>query len=116
MTSRTPPCSSTDAASKISDATIEQHPHAQGRPRAGGGLQVELGGAHVPGAAAAPGPAELIGILAAIIILLVAFGSVLAMGLPILIALFGIGIGFGLVQLLSHVIVDARLRAPSSRR
>ena len=41
------------------------------------------------------GPAELIGILAAIVILLVAFGSLLAMGLPILIALFGIGIGLG---------------------
>ena len=50
------------------------------------------------------GPAELIGILAAIVILLVAFGSLLAMGLPILIALFGIGIGLGLVELLSHVI------------
>ena len=50
------------------------------------------------------GPAELIGILAAIVILLVAFGSLLAMGLPILIALFGIGIGLGLVQLLSHTI------------
>jgi RND superfamily putative drug exporter len=48
------------------------------------------------------GPAELIGILAAIVILLVAFGSLLAMGLPILIALFGIGIGLGLVELLSH--------------
>ena len=50
------------------------------------------------------GPAELIGILAAIVILLVAFGSLLAMGLPILVALFGIGIGLGLVQLLSHTI------------
>ena len=50
------------------------------------------------------GPAELIGILAAIVILLVAFGSLLAMGLPILVALFGIGIGLGLVELLSHVI------------
>ena len=37
-------------------------------------------------------------------ILLVAFGSLLAMGLPILTALFGVGIGIGLVQLLSHVI------------
>ena len=50
------------------------------------------------------GPAELIGILAAIVILLVAFGSLIAMGLPILVALFGIGIGIGLVELLSHVI------------
>ena len=39
------------------------------------------------------GPSEAIGILAAIIILLVAFGSVIAMGLPIVTALFGIGVG-----------------------
>ena len=34
--------------------------------------------------------------------MLVAFGSVVAMGLPILIALFGVGIGFGLVDFASH--------------
>ncbi len=50
------------------------------------------------------GPAELIGILAAIVILLDAFGSLLAMGLPILVALFGIGIGLGFVEPLSHVV------------
>src|SRR5215218_9619801 len=48
------------------------------------------------------GASELVGIVAAIVILLLAFGSVLAMGLPILMALFGIGIGLGLVQLLSN--------------
>ena len=69
----------------------------------GGGVRVALGGRmfQEPGGL---GPAELIGILAAIVILLVAFGSLLAMGLPILIALFGIGIGLGFVELLSHVI------------
>ena len=40
-----------------------------------------------------------------IIILLVAFGSVIAMGLPILTALFGIGIGFAVVSLLSHWLI-----------
>ena len=50
------------------------------------------------------GPAELIGIIAAMVILLVAFGSLLAMGLPILTALFGVGIGVSLVGLLSQVI------------
>jgi RND superfamily putative drug exporter len=47
---------------------------------------------------------EVYGVLAAVIILIVAFGSVLAMGLPIGTALFGIGIGFALVTLLSHTI------------
>ncbi len=47
---------------------------------------------------------EVYGILAAVIILIVAFGSVLGMGLPIGTALFGIGIGFAALTLLSHVI------------
>ncbi len=47
---------------------------------------------------------ELLGILAAIIILLVAFGSVLAMGLPIGTALFGLGVGIGIVGIGSNVV------------
>ena len=38
------------------------------------------------------------------IIMLIAFGSVVAMGLPIMAALFGIAIGFALQDLLSHVL------------
>jgi RND superfamily putative drug exporter len=45
---------------------------------------------------------EFIGILAAIIILLIAFGSLLAMGLPIVTALFGIGCGIACVTLLAR--------------
>ena len=37
-------------------------------------------------------------------ILLLTFGSVLAMGLPIMIALFGIGTGLSLVVVISHVL------------
>ena len=80
--------------------------HASARsptpPRQGASRSRSAGGCS--GSTAALGPAELIGILAAIVILLVVFGSVLAMGLPIIIALFGIGIGLGFVELLSHVI------------
>jgi len=73
------------------------------RDAAGDGLQVELGGEAISKVAqAAPGSSEGIGILAAVIILLIAFGSVIAMGLPILTALFGIGIGVSIVGLLSH--------------
>ena len=49
-----------------------------------------------------PGGAEGIGVLFAIVILLIAFGSVLAMGLPIVTALFGIGIGLSLVMLVAN--------------
>ncbi len=90
------------SAAKIRDATIERI-RTLTDAAAGDGLHVALGGRmfQQPGGL---GPAEAIGILAAIVILLVAFGSLLAMGLPILIALFGVGIGIALVQLLSHVI------------
>jgi putative drug exporter of the RND superfamily len=49
-----------------------------------------------------PGGAEGIGILFALIILLITFGSVLAAGLPIGTALFGIGIGLSLVLLFAN--------------
>ena len=65
------------------------------------GLQVE-GGGEVFTTRRPPGSTEAIGLIAAIVILLIAFGSVLAMGLPILTALFGIGVGFAVVELLSH--------------
>ncbi len=64
-------------------------------------LQIELGGSMFTDQTQ---PAsEAIGILAAIVILLVAFGSVLAMGLPIMTALFGIGTGLAIVTLLARV-------------
>jgi RND superfamily putative drug exporter len=94
------------AASKIPDSTLERIRHLAdeaARGDGGDGLQVELGGRMFQEHGSV-GPAELIGILAAIVILLVAFGSLLAMGLPILVALFGIGIGLGFVQLVSHLI------------
>jgi RND superfamily putative drug exporter len=72
-----------------------------GRP----GYEVELGGAVVGNVVTAkPGPSEGIGITAAMIIMLIAFGSVVAMGLPIMAALFGIAIGFALQDLLSHIL------------
>ena len=45
---------------------------------------------------------EGLGLLAAVIVLLVAFGSVLAMGLPIATALLGIGIGVSLISVLAR--------------
>ena len=47
---------------------------------------------------------ELIGLAFAIVILIVAFGSVLAMGLPVGVALFGIGIGTAIITLLSNLL------------
>ena len=50
------------------------------------------------------GTGEMIGIVAAIIILLVAFGSVIAMGLPIGTALFGLALGVSSMALLTYLI------------
>ncbi len=46
--------------------------------------------------------------MAAIVVLLITFGSLIAMGLPILTALLGLGTGLGLIALFTHV-VDAQL-------
>ena len=55
------------------------------------GLRVELGG--VIFGEGEPPSSEALGLAFAIVILIVAFGSVLAMGLPVGVALAGIGIG-----------------------
>jgi RND superfamily putative drug exporter len=69
------------------------------------GFAVSLGGAPINDVVTAtPGSSTGIGVTAAIIIMLIAFGSVVAMGLPIITALAGVGIGFGVIDLLSHVL------------
>jgi putative drug exporter of the RND superfamily len=66
----------------------------------GNGLDVQLGGQPIEEAKEETGDASFgIGLLAAIIILLLAFGSVVAMGLPIITALLALGVGLSLVTL-----------------
>src|SRR6266487_4539977 len=68
-------------------------------------LQVELGGQAIKQAQKAGlGFVTVVGIGAAIVVLLVSFGSFLAMGLPIVTALLGLGAGLGLIGLLSQLI------------
>jgi putative drug exporter of the RND superfamily len=66
------------------------------------GTQIELGGEVF--VEEAEFSSEAIGLLAAIIILLIAFGSLLAMGLPLLTALFGIGTGVAVVTLVVNFV------------
>ena len=66
------------------------------------GLRVELGGFIF--AEFEEPSSEVLGLAFAIVILILAFGSVLAMGLPIGVALFGIGIGTAIITLLSNVL------------
>jgi putative drug exporter of the RND superfamily len=69
------------------------------------GLEVELGGQAIElteqeGFGISTG----VGLLAAVVVLLLTFGSVIAMGLPIVTALFGLGTGLTLIALFTHVV------------
>src|SRR3989440_1664157 len=75
---------------------------AQGTARSG--LQVEAGGQPIEQAQRQSGGAQSgIGLLAAIVVLLFTFGSVVAMGMPVITALFALGTGLSLVTLATHV-------------
>jgi putative drug exporter of the RND superfamily len=68
-------------------------------------LQVELGGQAIEQTQQTSiGFATGVGLLAAVVVLLISFGSLLAMGLPIVTALFGLGAGLGVIGLGSHLV------------
>jgi RND superfamily putative drug exporter len=68
-------------------------------------MQIELGGDAIQQAEdASLGFATAVGLLAAVVVLLISFGSLLAMGLPILTALLGLGAGLGVIGLGSHLV------------
>jgi RND superfamily putative drug exporter len=75
------------------------------RTASGHGVTFSLGG-DVVDLAESPygGPTDGVGVAAAAVVLLIAFGSFLAMGLPIATALLGIGGGLSVIALLGHVV------------
>ena len=80
--------------------------------RTGSALQIEAGGdLFAAFESGETNVGEMIGLLVAAIVLLLAFGSVIAMGLPIGIALFGIAVGVSTMGLLAYV-VDVPSWAP----
>ncbi len=79
---------------------------AIGHTASSDGLQVEVGGAPVEEVRSEEEGGDssfAIGLLAAVLILLLTFGSVVAMGLPLLTALFALGVGISLITLGTHV-------------
>ena len=68
------------------------------------GIQVELAGQAIDNAQSGSIGAEGPGLLIAAIVLLIAFGSLVAMGLPLATALFGVGVGLAGGALLANVI------------
>src|SRR5512144_1873770 len=79
------------------------------RAASGDGLRVETGGSPVEEVRGEEeeSSSEGIGVLAAIVVLLISFGSVVAMGLPILTALFALGLGISGITLFTHVFATA---------
>jgi uncharacterized membrane protein YdfJ with MMPL/SSD domain len=76
-----------------------------GKPAARAGLQVAVGGS-VGSELSEPATesSEVIGLIAAMIILAFTFGTLAAMGLPIVSAVFGLAAGLSLIVLLGHVV------------
>jgi len=80
---------STDNVNKELDDLKDQH--LLQTELTGGGPDIDVGGT-----------SEVIGIIAAFVILLITFGSLVAAGMPILSALIGLGSGVGIISLLTY--------------
>ncbi|WP_082801528.1 MMPL family transporter [Herbidospora cretacea] len=73
-------------------------------PARAAGLTVAFGGEMPENVSAPSGVAEAAGIVAALVILLAGLGSLVAAGLPLLVAMTGLGVGTAIVTLLAGVI------------
>ncbi len=72
------------------------------------GLQVELGGQAIEASQQEGfGVSTAVGLMAAIVVLLLTFGSLTAMGLPIITALLGLGTGLGVIAVGTNVVDTA---------
>ncbi|HKY68167.1 MAG TPA: MMPL family transporter, partial [Acidimicrobiales bacterium] len=91
------------AAQEVPTPSVERVVDLAGEAE-GDGLRVELGGYPIEQVERQEAGSESVGLLAALVILLVAFGSALAAGLPLVIAGFGLGVALGGVWLMANVI------------
>jgi len=94
---------------KLGDEEVE-HVMDVAEAAAGTGLQVELGGQPIEekrGEEEGGNTSEMVGLLAAVVVLLLTFGSLVAMGLPLITALFALGVGTSLIVLGTHVFPTA---------
>jgi putative drug exporter of the RND superfamily len=99
-------------APEVPEASYEELVTAVEEARSGD-LDVQMGGPVVEaGSQAEPGGTEVIGLMVAVVVLLVTFGSVLAMGMPLVTALLGVGITSALLGLLA-ALVDLSSVAPT---
>jgi putative drug exporter of the RND superfamily len=101
-------------AEDMRDAAYERLEATAGATNEAGAVRMELGG-DLPSDAAddAPEGQEIVGLIMAVIVLLVAFGSVIAMGLPIGLALVGLATSLGLITLVAALSTSTRSPPPS---
>jgi putative drug exporter of the RND superfamily len=91
-----------DPAFEIPSSAVDELQTAVRAAVDGTGVQVEFTGAAVE-EQPETGTSELLGLLAAMVILIVVFGSVVAMGLPILLALVSLALSTALLLLLTQL-------------
>jgi len=97
---------------ELSVADLENLQELREQAGEGSPLRIELGGdLSFAFAEAETGIGELAGLIAAVIILLLAFGSLIAMGLPIAMALFGLVLGISSMSLIT-LLIDIPAWAP----
>jgi putative drug exporter of the RND superfamily len=92
----------------LGDLTVDQAQHVldtAAEPAKGSGVQVEAGG-QLGSKISKPATetSEILGLCAAILILVLVFGTVTAMALPIFAAIVGLACGLSLISLLGHVL------------
>ena len=85
-------------------ATTGERLIALARSTDGDGLRLELGGVVVANAEEGEVSSEMVGLMIAAVVLLLTFGSLVAAGMPLATALFGLGISSALGGLLAAVI------------
>jgi RND superfamily putative drug exporter len=91
----------TSSASDLTDTSKDHLRDAVEQARQAG-LTVEVGGDALATQPAAGGPAEVIGIAVAALVLLITFGSLVAAGLPLLTAILGVGVSMASILALAH--------------
>jgi putative drug exporter of the RND superfamily len=82
------------------------------QPARDAGLQVALGGSVPENFSPPSGTAESVGIVAALLILIVAMGSIVGAGLPLVVALVGLGIGTSVIAIVARF-ADVSPTAPT---
>lgn len=86
------------------DPAVGEELQTIGDQLSGSGVEVDYSQAIVQDLSSIMGPAEVVGLAVAAVVLLVMLGSLVVAGLPLLMALVGVGVGVGVAMALTSVI------------